>query len=259
MSADQSEKSRRTLVAANWKMNLLQAEAAVWCRSLRNDLADSSGQAAQVVVFPSFPLIPVVARELAGSHPGDIAVGGQDLHPNDKGAHTGDVSGAQLADAGCTWALCGHSERRRDHGESDELVGKKAEAALRHGLTPMICVGETRDERHAGRTFEVLERQLRAALAVLTARPARFALAYEPVWAIGTGETATPETAQEAHAFLRRLLGDAGDPGVPILYGGSVTPDNAASLIAPPDIDGFLVGGASLDPRNFLTIIRVSG
>jgi len=245
------------LVAANWKMNLLQAEAAVWCRSLRRDLAGGSG-AARVVVFPSFPLLPVVSRELAGSHPGDIAVGGQDLHPNDKGAHTGDVSAAQLADAGCTWALCGHSERRRDHGESDELVEKKVEAALRHGLTPMICIGETRDERHAGRTFEVLERQLRAALA---SRPSAFALAYEPVWAIGTGETATPETAQEAHAFLRRLLGDLGQTAeeISILYGGSVTPDNAAGLIAQPDIDGFLVGGASLDPRNFLTIIRVSG
>ena len=248
---------RRPLIAANWKMNLLQAEAAVWCRSLRSDLTGSSGQS-RVVVFPSFPLLPAVARELSGS---DIAVGGQDLHPNDKGAHTGDVSGAQLADAGCTWALCGHSERRRDHGESDELVARKAEAALRHGLQPMICLGETRDERHAGRTFEVLERQLRAALGN---NPARFAMAYEPVWAIGTGETATPETAQEAHAFLRRLLGDVGGPGqaaedVSILYGGSVTPDNAAGLIAQPDIDGFLVGGASLDPRNFLTIIRVSG
>jgi triosephosphate isomerase len=255
---------RRPLVAANWKMNLLQAEAAVWCRSLRSDLAggsDRAGGAPQVVVFPSFPLLPVVARELAGSDPGDMAMGGQDLHPNDKGAHTGDVSGAQLADAGCTWVLCGHSERRRDHGESDELVGEKAGAALRHGLRPMICLGETRDERRAGRTFEVLERQLRAGLGPLAHQPAAFALAYEPVWAIGTGETATPGMAQEVHAFLRRLLGDAGGPGAeaPILYGGSVTPNNAASLIVQPDIDGFLVGGASLDPRNFLTIIRVSG
>jgi triosephosphate isomerase len=244
--------NRKPLIAANWKMNLLQAEAAVWCRSLRSDLAKEAGPA-RVVVFPSFPLIPAVVRELASS---DLAVGGQDLHPNDKGAHTGDVSGAQLADAGCTWALCGHSERRRDHNESDELIGKKAAAALRHGLTPMICVGETRDERKAGRTFEILERQLRAALTGLASQPAAFA--YEPVWAIGTGETATPETAQEAHAFLRRLLGDRGSE-VPILYGGSVTPDNAAGLGAQADIDGFLVGGASLDPRNFLTIIRVSG
>jgi triosephosphate isomerase (TIM) len=252
---------RRTLVAANWKMNLLQAEAAVWCRSLRSDLGKLSGRKAEVLVFPSSPLLPVVAGELTGS---EIAVGGQDLHPNDKGAHTGDVSGPQLADAGCTWALCGHSERRRDHGESDELVGQKAAAALRNGLTPLLCIGETRDERREGRTFEVLERQLRAALASLpAARPAPFALAYEPVWAIGTGETATPETAQEAHAFLRRLLGGLLEgtlaDGVSLLYGGSVTPDNAAGLIAQQDIDGFLVGGASLDPRNFLTIIRVSG
>jgi triosephosphate isomerase len=252
---------RRTLVAANWKMNLLQAEAAVWCRSLRSDFRDLSGRKAEVLVFPSFPQLPVVAGELAGS---EIAVGGQDLHPDDKGAHTGDVSGPQLADAGCTWALCGHSERRRDHGESDELVGQKAAAALRNGLTPLLCIGETRDERREGRTFEVLERQLRAALAPLSAaRPAPFALAYEPVWAIGTGETATPETAQEAHAFLRRLLGGLLEgtlaDGVSLLYGGSVTPDNAAGLIAQQDIDGFLVGGASLDPRNFLTIIRVSG
>jgi triosephosphate isomerase len=245
--------SRRPLIAANWKMNLLQADAAVWCRSLRNDLEKGGGGG--VVVFPSFPLLPTVARELQGS---DLAVGGQDIHPNDKGAHTGDVSGPQLADAGCTWVLCGHSERRRDHGESDELVGRKAEAAGRHGLTPMICIGETRDERKAGQTFEVLERQLRAALA---SAPQGYALAYEPVWAIGTGETATPETAQEAHAFLRRLLGELGQPAdrIAVLYGGSVTPDNAAGLIAQTDIDGFLVGGASLDPRNFLAIIRVSG
>ncbi len=251
---------RRPLVAGNWKMNLLQAEAAVWCRALRSDLPTSKA-AVGVAVFPSFPLLPVVARELTGS---SIAVGGQDLHPAEKGAHTGDVSGAQLADAGCTWVLCGHSERRRDHGESDELVGRKAAAALRHGLTPLICLGETRDERQAGRTFEVLERQLRAALAPLDSRPVGFALAYEPVWAIGTGETATPEIAQEAHAFLRRLLaglegvGPAAE-GLSLLYGGSVTPDSAPGLIAQADIDGFLVGGASLDPRNFLAIIRGSG
>jgi triosephosphate isomerase len=199
-------------------------------------------------------LIPVVARELAG---GAVAVGGQDLHPEDKGAHTGDVSGAQLADAGCTWVLCGHSERRRDHGEPDELVGRKVAAAARHGLAPLVCVGETREERHAGWTFAVLERQLRAALAGLTSGSDTFAVAYEPVWAIGTGETATPEIAQEAHRFLRGIT--PGGEGVSFLYGGSVTPDNAASLSAQPDIDGFLVGGASLDPQKFLAIIRASG
>jgi triosephosphate isomerase (TIM) len=255
---------RRPLIAANWKMHLLQAEAAAWCRTVRTQrtLQAPDPQAARAVVFPSFPLIPCVVRELAGSA---VEVGGQDLHPDDKGAHTGDVSGAQLADSGCVWALCGHSERRRDHGESDALVGRKVDAARRHGLTPMICVGETREERRAGEAFAVLERQVRAAVGE---GKGGFALAYEPVWAIGTGETATPETAQEAHRFLRSLLAgmaagageiEGGAESVPLLYGGSVTPENAASLAEQPDVDGFLVGGASLDPDRFLAIIRCSG
>jgi len=257
-----ADPNTRGLIAANWKMHLLRADAERFCQAL---LAGLPAAGPRVVVFPSFPLIPTVAGALAGSPVGQpVGVGGQDLHPEDKGAHTGDVSGAQLADAGCTWALCGHSERRRDHGEGDELVGSKAAAAVRHGLAPMICVGETRDERRAGRTFEVLERQIRAALAPLAALPAegRFALAYEPVWAIGTGETATPEIAQEAHRHLRGLLaeirGEEEAAGLSILYGGSVTADNAAGLSAQPDIDGFLVGGASLDPEKFLSIIRGS-
>jgi triosephosphate isomerase len=253
----------RPLIAANWKMNLLKTEAAEFCRDLKRGLAAPPPAEVRVVVFPSFPLIPVVARELLDS---EVEVGGQDLHPEEKGAHTGDVSGPQLADAGCAWVLCGHSERRQHHQEDDALVARKVEAALRHRLSPMICLGETRDERRAGRTLEVLERQLRAALAPLAARTSPlspFALAYEPVWAIGTGDTATPEIAQEAHAFLRRLLGEIlaeeAAAAVPILYGGSATPDNAPGLIAQPDIDGFLVGGASLDPRKFLAIIRGSG
>ena len=255
---------RRPMVAANWKMNHLRADAVDCCRVMKRSLAEHPA-AARVAIFPSFPLIPVVAGELAGT---ELAVGGQDLHPDDKGAHTGDVSGPQLADAGCSWVLCGHSERRQDHGESDELVGRKVAAALRSGLAPLVCVGETREERHAGRTFAVLERQLRAAMIAIAAidgDPAAagpFALAYDPVWAIGSGETATPETAQEVHAFLRLLLGEViGDAaaGLPILYGGSATPDNAAGLFAQPDVDGFLVGGASLDPQKFLAIIRHSG
>ncbi len=254
MSGDEGTARRlRRLIAANWKMHLLRGEAAAFCRALRDGLP---GAGPRIVIFPSFPLLPTVAEALAGS---GVEVGGQDLHPEDKGAHTGDVSGAQLADAGCAWALCGHSERRRDHGEGDDLVARKAAAAVRHGLTPMICVGETREERHAGQTLEVLERQLRAALA---SAPERFALAYEPVWAIGTGDTATPEIAQEAHQFLRHLLtevrGEEAAAALSILYGGSATPDNVAGLIAQPDIDGFLVGGASLDPGKFLSIIRGS-
>ncbi|HTG31814.1 MAG TPA: triose-phosphate isomerase [Thermoanaerobaculia bacterium] len=256
-----SAERRRPLIAANWKMNLLKADAVEYCRDLRRGLAAAAGTGtmdARVVIFPSFPLIPIVARELVDS---EVEVGGQDLHPEDRGANTGDVSGPQLVDAGCTWVLCGHSERRQNHGESDEWVGLKVAAAARHHqLTPLICVGETRDERKAGQTFTVLARQLGAALA---GGPEPFALAYEPIWAIGTGETATPEIAQEAHRYLRgRLaeeLGEAAAAAVPILYGGSVTPDNAPHLIVQPDLDGFLVGGASLDPQKFLAIIRSSG
>jgi triosephosphate isomerase len=258
---------RGRIVAANWKMNLLSAEAAGNVRAVRAGLAELTelntrpAGRTRVVIFPSFPLLAAVTGELAGT---GIGIGGQDLHPEDKGAHTGDVSGAQLADAGCTWALCGHSERRQNHGEDDGLVARKVAAALRHGLAPMVCIGETRDERRAGRTFEVLARQARAGLALLTGpETAAAALAYEPVWAIGTGETATPETAQETHRFLRGLLGDIlGEKraeAFPILYGGSATPDSAPGLIAQPDVDGFLVGGASLDPGKFLSIIRVSG
>ncbi|HYN20254.1 MAG TPA: triose-phosphate isomerase [Thermoanaerobaculia bacterium] len=252
---------RQRIVAANWKMNLLQPEAALHARVLRDELALDPPQRTKVIVFPSFPLIPAVAAELEGA--AHISVGGQDLHPEDKGAFTGDVSGAQLADAGCSWALCGHSERRHGHGEGDSLVSRKIAAALRHGLAPLICIGETRDERKAGDTFRVLERQARAALEPLAGHSTRFAFAYEPVWAIGTGETATPETAQEVHRFLRELLGgglgaERAD-ALPLLYGGSATPENVAGLITEPDIDGFLVGGASLDPRTFLSIIRASG
>lgn len=245
---------RRPIAAANWKMNLLRRDAEDYCRHLASDLGDA---AAEVLIFPPATLLQKVAEGLSGT---GAAVGGQDLHPAADGAHTGDLSGIQLADAGCTWALCGHSERRKDHGESDALVGRKASAANVHGLVPLICLGESDEERRAGRTFEVLERQLSAALKTA---PAAFELAYEPVWAIGTGATATPEIAQEAHAFLRQQLatevGEARARATRILYGGSVKPENAAELIAPEDIDGFLVGGASLDSTKFLAIIMACG
>ena len=232
-------------------MHMLRDQAVGFCRDLLAGLGEAKSE---IVLFPSFPLLHTVAGALADS---SVACGGQDLHTEEKGAHTGDVSGPQLVDAGCRWVLCGHSERRSDHHEGDELVGQKAIAANRYGLYPMICLGETLEERRAGRTFEVLERQLNAAL---QDRPDPFALAYEPVWAIGTGETATPEIAQEAHRFLRQhladLLGDEVARVKRIVYGGSANPQNAGTLIAEPDIDGFLVGGASLDPEKFLAIIR---
>ncbi len=244
--------ARKSVVAANWKMNLLRADAERFCAQLVAELAGEP--AAEVVIFPSFPLLPIVAQGLAGSA---AACGGQDLHPQAKGAHTGDVSGPQLADAGCSWVLCGHSERRRDHGETDELVAGKARAAREHALLPLVCLGETAEERRAGRTFEVLGRQLGVLLAD---PPSDFELAYEPVWAIGTGETATPQIAQEAHAHLRRLLADGlgseRAAGVRILYGGSANPGNAAGLIVQEDIDGFLVGGASLDCGKFWEIVN---
>jgi triosephosphate isomerase len=241
--------ARRPLVAGNWKMHSRRADVERYGRTL---LAGPLPAAPEIVLFPSHPLLPALAAALAGS---PVEVGGQDLHPLPEGAFTGDVSGPQLADAGCRWALCGHSERRRDHGETDELVARKAQAALAAGLVPVVCVGETREERHSGRTFDVLARQIEP-----LPLDARLVVAYEPVWAIGTGETATVEMAEDAHAYLRaRLARRAGDPfaaGVRILYGGSVTPDNASALAASREVDGFLVGGASLDPERFRAIIQ---
>ncbi len=243
--------ARRPIIAANWKMHFLRRDAERFCAALAAGLG--ARPAADVVLFPSFPLLMTVARGLAGSA---VTWGGQDLHPETAGAHTGDTSGAQLADVGCSWVLVGHSERRHDHGETDDLVAAKARAAREHGLLPLICLGETLDERRAGETFAVLTRQLEAALA---AEPSDFELAYEPVWAIGTGETATPEISQAAHAHLRgeltRRLGAERAAAVRILYGGSAKPGNAAALAAGDDVDGFLVGGASLDSEKFLAII----
>jgi triosephosphate isomerase len=240
--------TREPLVAGNWKMNLLRQEAASYCREL---LETPLGARPEVALFPSFPLLESVGQLLAGT---GVGLGAQDLHPDPSGAFTGDVSAAQLVDAGCGWVLCGHSERRRDHGESDELVAKKAVAALAAGLSPIVCVGETRAERHAGRTFDVLARQVQN----LPLDP-RLVLAYEPVWAIGTGDNATPEMASDAQGFLRarvsRRAGAAFADRLRILYGGSVTPDNAPALAAADDVDGFLVGGASLDPGRFRAII----
>lgn len=246
---------RKPIAAANWKMNLLSRDADAFCGALREPLLSEPG--AEVLIFPPATLLGEVSRGLAGL---TAASGGQDLHPAASGAHTGDLSGPQLADAGATWVLCGHSERRKDHHEGDDLVGAKAKAATEHGLVPLICLGESGEERGAGRTFEVLKRQLEAALAP---EPVSFEIAYEPVWAIGTGETATPEMAQEAHAFLRQelasLVGSERATTTRLLYGGSVKPANAADLIAENDIDGFLVGGASLDVEKFLAIIRACG
>ncbi len=252
-----SNGNRRPVAAGNWKMNLLRRDAEVLCQGLTGGLPaklEGAG-AADVVLFPTATLLTTVARQIQGSA---ISLGGQDMHPDASGAHTGDVSGPQLADAGCGWVLCGHSERRQDHGEDDALIGRKARAATDHGLLPLICLGESGNERRAEQTLAVLRRQLTAALA---SKPASFEIAYEPIWAIGTGEVATPEIAQQAHAFLRQtlaeLVGEERAATTRILYGGSANPSNVADLIAQRDIDGFLVGGASLDSGKFLDIIDV--
>ena len=244
--------SRRTIVAGNWKMNLRRGEAESYCSALRAARAGARGP--QVLLFPPFPLLSAVAEGLVGT---EVEWGGQDLHPEREGAHTGDVSGLHLLDWNSRWVLCGHSERRQDHSESDELVASKVDAAINVGLEPMLCVGETLQQREAESTEDVLLQQLRSAWP--TVQPLRV-LAYEPLWAIGTGLTATPAQAQAAHSFLRRSVTEIAGAEVAselrILYGGSVKAGNCEPLLAEPDIDGFLIGGASLDSATFLDIIR---
>ncbi|MEM6456516.1 MAG: triose-phosphate isomerase [Acidobacteriota bacterium] len=257
--------SRRPLIAANWKMNKTRQEAQTFCDVLLTDLGQPP---VSVVLFAGFTLLETVRRALDELDPATATVpslGAQDVHPEAAGAFTGDIAAPQLLDVGCSWVLCGHSERRRDHGERDELVGAKARTARRAGLRPMVCLGEDLEAREADRTFEVLDRQLNGVLDALGAGggddPPALALAYEPVWAIGTGKTATPALAQASHAFLRERLEarlGAAAASIPILYGGSVKAGNAAELITQPDVDGFLVGGASLDAASFSAIIANS-
>lgn len=241
---------RRPLVAGNWKMHGTLAEAVARARALRD-----ASLACDVLVAPPFVHIPAVVAALAGSR---VGVAGQDASPHEQGAYTGDVSASMLADAGCSHVIVGHSERRALRGDTDAVVAQKCAAALNAGLLPVVCVGETLAERDAGQTDAVVLRQLAAVLAqLLVAGPGKVVLAYEPVWAIGTGRQATPEQAQAVHALLRGRLASADEglaAGVRILYGGSVKAGNAAGLFAMPDVDGVLVGGASLDAREFLQI-----
>jgi triosephosphate isomerase len=245
---------RRKLVVGNWKMNGSVAANAALLRALR---AESLG-AAEVSVCVPAPYLRDVATTLAN---GPIAWGGQDCSPHAAGAYTGEVSAAMLAELGCRHVIVGHSERRAMHGETDQLVAAKAEAALANKLVPIVCVGETLAEREAGTTDRVVARQLGAVADALGARTDDIVVAYEPVWAIGTGKTATPAEAQAVHAFLRALLADrrAADKTIRILYGGSVKSDNAAQLFAEPDIDGGLIGGASLKAAEFIAICRAAG
>lgn len=240
------------VIAGNWKMHMGPAEAGAFFAGLRLDGVPSERE---LMIFPpSLTLASVVADS---ARDGRVQVGIQNIHWEDQGAFTGEVSAAMAAEVGAKFALIGHSERRHVFGETDREVALKAGAACAHGLVPVVCVGETLDERRAGRVDEVILRQLDAALGAFPPQ-GRVLLAYEPVWAIGTGETATPQDASAAHGTLRlrlaHALGAERADRVPILYGGSVKPANAAELLAAPDVDGVLVGGASLDPGSFAQI-----
>ena len=251
----------RKIIAANWKMYKTCGEAAQTAAELSTALADGTPHDRLVLVFPPFTAMDVVAAAFAGKE--NLATGGQNFYPAEQGAFTGEISTAMLHDAGATWVLAGHSERRHVFSESDELVARKTVFALEQGFKVMLCVGEMLHERENGQLSDVLSRQLSTALEHLSdaqreTLAGRLAIAYEPVWAIGTGKVAGPVEVQEAHATLRALLasmlGDAAAE-LPILYGGSIKPTNASTLVGLDNVDGLLVGGASLEAQSFLQII----
>jgi triosephosphate isomerase len=249
------EYMRRPVIAGNWKMFKTRREAVAFVEELKSRVANVGH--CDVVVAPPFTALAEAAQAAKGS---GIGVAAQDVHWDAEGAHTGDVAPGMLLDAGCSHVIIGHSERRHDHGETDEQVNRKLKAALAAGLTPIVCVGETLAERENNETQKVLDRQFRGGFAGLTPSEfSRIIMAYEPVWAIGTGRTATPEQAQESHAYLRELtrgqFGEEQAQAVRILYGGSVKPQNIKGLMAQPDLDGTLVGGASLEVDSFAAII----
>jgi len=251
---------RLPLMAGNWKMNLNHLEAIAVVQKLAFALTEADLAACEVAVIPPYTDIRSV-QTLIDADKLDLRYGAQDVSAFDKGAYTGEISGAMLAKLGCTFAVVGHSERREYHHETDEIVAAKVQAAYRHGLTPILCVGEGLEVRQAGTHVAHTLAQLDGALAGLPAEKARtLVVAYEPVWAIGTGEVATPEDAQEVCAAIRTRLaelysGDLAD-GVRVLYGGSVKASNVAAIMAQPDVDGALVGGASLDPDEFVAIAK---
>jgi triosephosphate isomerase len=251
--------SRKPFIAGNWKMNLTRTEAVELASALAAEL--DATDAVDLAVCPPFVHLPAVGEALGD---GAIALGAQDVFYEDNGAYTGEVSTAMLAECGCRYVICGHSERRHVIGEPDEVINRKVLKVLADGLEPILCVGELLAEREAGRTGDVVRRQVTVGLeGVARADARRVTIAYEPVWAIGTGVTAKPEQAQEVHEMIRRLLADAyGEPtaqAIRIQYGGSVKPANAADLLALSDVDGALVGGASLKTADFAAIARAGG
>jgi triosephosphate isomerase len=249
---------RQPFIAGNWKMHKTLAEARALARDIRQGAAP--GRRAEVALGPPFTALAAVAAELDGS---GLRLAAQDTFWEKQGAYTGAISPGMLADVGCHYVIVGHSERRQHFGDTDAIVNKKLTAVAAAGLTPILCVGETQAERQAEQTLKVVRGQLERGLgAFLPGTGNALVIAYEPVWAIGTGLTATPEQAQSVHHFIRSLLREFLGPvaeAIRIQYGGSVTPDNAATLLAQPDIDGALVGGASLKPELFLPIIAAAG
>ncbi|WP_193170595.1 triose-phosphate isomerase [Nisaea nitritireducens] len=242
--------TRRALIAGNWKMNMLRADGEALAAALASGFA--AGAAADLLVCPPATLIAPVATKLSGCA---VAVGGQDCHMNESGAHTGDIAAAMIKDLGAGYVIVGHSERRADHGESDETVKAKAAAALAAGLTPIICVGETEAQRDAGEAETVVGNQIRGSVPEAAAEDT-IVIAYEPVWAIGTGRTPTIDDIAAMHAHIRQVAGGVlgGADKLRLLYGGSVKPGNAVEILALEDVDGALVGGASLKAEDFLAI-----
>ncbi len=246
--------SRKLFIAGNWKMNTSRSSAVELAKALAKALG--STDKVDLAVCPPAVYLGDVAAALKGTK---IAVGAQNMYFENNGAFTGELSGAMLKDVGCRYVILGHSERRHILGETDEMINRKVLKALADGLEPIFCVGELLEERQAGKTLEVVSRQTRAGLAGVSAADAvKVTIAYEPVWAIGTGVTATPQQAQEVHAMVRKLLAEMYNTGVAekirIQYGGSVKPGNAAELLGQKDIDGALVGGASLKAEDFIAI-----
>jgi triosephosphate isomerase len=251
---------RKPFIAGNWKMNTDSHSAVKLAESVVAGCGDTAGSKVDVAVCPPFVYLQAVAKALSSSR---VALGSQNIYFEQKGAFTGEISPAMLKDVGCTYAICGHSERRHVIGETDELINKKVHATILGGLLPILCVGELLEERKANKTAEVVTRQMKKGLAGISEeKMAAITIAYEPVWAIGTGLTATPQQAQEVHALIRKLLAEMFNrklaEEIRIQYGGSVKPDNAGEIMGQQDVDGLLVGGASLKSDDFAAIIKAS-
>lgn len=251
-------KMRKTVIAGNWKMYKTIQEAIILSNGLKRELFNLSAADIEIVICPPFTALSEVSETIVESN---IQLGAQNAHWQEEGAYTGEVSCKMLKDAGCKFIIIGHSERRQYFGETNETVNKKIRSVLKYGLTPIVCVGETLAQRESGKTFEILTDHVNNGLLGLSKDEAlKLVIAYEPVWAIGTGKTATPAQAQEAHKFIRGLLAKAFDKetsnSIRIQYGGSVKPENTTELISQPDIDGALVGGASLAVESFSTIVK---